>query len=46
VPLSGNIPARQSFLIKDGKIVWHMAKGSTETHAQDVLKAYEAASKS
>ncbi|HEY3898797.1 MAG TPA: peroxiredoxin [Chthoniobacter sp.] len=31
---------RQSFLIKDGKVAWNMLKGtSTETHAQDVLKA-------
>lgn len=31
---------RQSFLIKDGKVVWNMLKASTETHAADVLKAY------
>jgi peroxiredoxin Q/BCP len=33
--------ARQSFLIKDGKIVWTMLKASTTGHAADVLKAYE-----
>jgi len=33
---------RQSFLIKDGKVVWNMLKASTETHAADVLKAHAA----
>jgi thioredoxin-dependent peroxiredoxin len=33
--------ARQSFLIKDGKVVWNMLKASTTGHAADVLKAYE-----
>ena len=33
--------ARQSFLIKDGKVVWNMIKASTSSHAADVLKAYE-----
>jgi peroxiredoxin Q/BCP len=33
--------ARQSFLIKDGKVVWNMLKASTSGHAADVLKAYE-----
>jgi peroxiredoxin Q/BCP len=33
--------ARQSFLVKDGKIAWSMVKGTTTaTHADDVLKAY------
>ena len=32
---------RQSFLIKDGKVAWNMLKASTDTHAADVLKAYE-----
>jgi peroxiredoxin Q/BCP len=32
---------RQSFLIKDGKVVWNMLKATTETHAKDVLAAYE-----
>lgn len=34
------VSARQSFLIKDGKVVWNMTKASTATHAADVLKAY------
>jgi thioredoxin-dependent peroxiredoxin len=33
--------ARQSFLIKDGKVVWNMLKASTSSHAADVLKACE-----
>jgi peroxiredoxin Q/BCP len=33
--------ARQSFLIKDGKVAWTMPKASTSGHAADVLKAYE-----
>ena len=37
--------ARNSFLIKDGKVVWTMVKASTATHAQDVLKAYDALAK-
>lgn len=37
--------ARQSFLIKDGKVVWTMPKASTDTHAKDVLAAYEALGK-
>jgi thioredoxin-dependent peroxiredoxin len=37
--------ARNSFLIKDGKIVWTMLKASTQTHAADVLKAWEEAGK-
>jgi peroxiredoxin Q/BCP len=45
--LRATITARQSFLIKDGKVVWNMLdKTTTETHAQDVLKAYEALPKS
>jgi peroxiredoxin Q/BCP len=35
------LPARQSFLIKDGKIAWNMPKASTAAHAADVLKAVE-----
>ena len=39
VPVA-NLTKRQSFLIKDGKVVWNMLeKTSTETHAADVLKA-------
>ncbi len=41
----GPITKRESFLIKDGKIVWTMPKASTETHAKDVLAAFEALSK-
>jgi peroxiredoxin Q/BCP len=39
--LKPNITARQSFLIKDGKIVWNMLKATTDTQAKDVLTAYE-----
>ena len=42
VPHLGSIAKRQSFLIKDGKVVWNMLSASTDTHAADVLKAYEA----
>lgn len=41
VPTTLGISKRQSFLIKDGKIAWVMPKASTETHAKDVLAAYE-----
>lgn len=41
VEMKGKVTARQSFLIKDGKIVWNMLKATTETHAKDVLAAYE-----
>jgi peroxiredoxin Q/BCP len=41
VPTLMGIAKRQSFLIKDGKVVWNMLKASTETHAKDVLAAYE-----
>jgi len=40
IPVMG-ITKRQSFLIKDGKIVWNMLKATTETHAKDVLAAVE-----
>jgi peroxiredoxin Q/BCP len=37
---------RQSFLIKDGKVAWEVLKGTTtETHAKDVMAAYESLSK-
>jgi peroxiredoxin Q/BCP len=42
VDMRGKVTSRQSFLIKDGKVVWNMLKASTETHAKDVLAAYEA----
>src|SRR3954454_21776783 len=46
VPMRGKVTARQSFLIKDGKVVWNMLdKTSTEKHADDVLKAVEETSK-
>jgi len=42
VDMKGKVTARESFLIKDGKVVWTMLKGTTTTtHAADVLKAYE-----
>jgi peroxiredoxin Q/BCP len=41
VPNTNGIAKRQSFLIKDGKVVWNMVKATTDTHARDVLKAYE-----
>ena len=41
IPVAG-LTKRQSFLIKDGKVVWNMLKDtSTATHAADVIKAYE-----
>jgi peroxiredoxin Q/BCP len=46
VPMRGKVTQRQSFLIKDGKVVWNMLeKTSTEKHADDVLKAVEETSK-
>lgn len=45
VPFKNGISKRESFLIKDGKIAWTMPKASTQGHAQDVLKAYEALAK-
>lgn len=41
VDMRGAVTSRQSFLIKDGKVVWNMLKATTETHAKDVLAAYE-----
>ena len=41
VPTTLGIAKRQSFLIKDGKVVWNMLKATTDTHAKDVLAAYE-----
>ncbi len=41
VDMRGKVTSRQSFLIKDGKIAWTMLKASTDTHAKDVLAAYE-----
>jgi len=45
VDMKGTRTTRQSFLIKDGKVVWTMLKATTETHAKDVLTAYEGLSK-
>jgi len=45
VDMRGKVTARQSFLIKDGKVVWNMLKATTETHAKDLLAAYEALGK-
>jgi peroxiredoxin Q/BCP len=45
VEMRGKVTARQSFLIKDGKIAWTMLKASTETHARDVLAAVEVLAK-
>ena len=42
VTMKGTMTSRQSFLVKDGKIVWNMLKASTDTQAKDVLAAYEA----
>ena len=41
VPLMGPMASRQSFLIKDGKIVWRDLKASTKKQAADVLTALD-----
>jgi len=41
VPTLLGFTKRQSFLIKDGKVVWNMLKATTDTHAKDVLAAFE-----
>ncbi len=33
------ISARQSFLVRDGKIIWHSAKAGTKNHAEEVEAA-------
>ena len=33
------LPTRQSFLVKDGKIVWHDPKVMPDTHLDNVIKA-------
>jgi hypothetical protein len=43
--MKGTRTSRQSFLVKDGKVVWNMLKASTDTQAKDVLAAYEALGK-
>jgi peroxiredoxin Q/BCP len=40
VPVTMGFAARQSFLVKDGKVVWNMLKVKADQHAADVLKAY------
>lgn len=40
VPVKMGFAARQSFLVKDGKVVWNMTKVKADQHAADVLKAY------
>lgn len=39
VPVAAGFAKRQSFLIKDGKIVWRDLNASTKTHAEDVRQA-------
>jgi peroxiredoxin Q/BCP len=39
VPLMLGVPHRQSFLIKDGRVVWRDLSASTRAQARDVLKA-------
>ncbi|SRR5260221_10859582 len=41
VRLVMGMPHRQSFLIKDGRIVWRDLRASTRDQARDVLKALE-----
>jgi peroxiredoxin Q/BCP len=45
VEMRGKVTARQSFLIKDGKVAWTMLKATTETHAKDVMAAVEGLAK-
>lgn len=42
VPTMMNIPARQSFLIKDGVIAWMSPKAKTKEHAAEVREALAA----
>ena len=47
VPMKLSImPARQSFLIRDGKIIWRDLKAAPKTQAADALKAAEASASS
>ncbi len=39
VPRMGNIPRRQSFLFRDGVLVWRDLGAKPKTHAADVLAA-------
>jgi peroxiredoxin Q/BCP len=36
---ANGMASRQCFIIKDGKVVWHDAKGATETQADEVKAA-------
>ena len=45
VPTLLGISKRQSFLIKDGKVVWNQLAASTDKQAADVLAAVEALGK-
>ena len=33
----GKLAAREAFIVKGGKIIWHDAKASTDKQAEDVL---------
>ena len=41
VKINEKLCGRQSFLVKDGRVVWVDAKAKTAEHAGDVLKALE-----
>jgi peroxiredoxin Q/BCP len=41
VPLMLGMTHRQSFLIKDGRVVWRDLSASTRAQARDILKALE-----
>lgn len=46
VTMRGKMTSRQSFLIRNGKVVWNMLeKTSTDKHASDVLAAVDATAK-
>ena len=36
-----NICGRQSFLVKEGKVIWNDLKPGTASHADDVMKALD-----
>jgi thioredoxin-dependent peroxiredoxin len=38
---AAGMATRQAFLIKDGKVVWHDAKASTDKQAEDIKKAID-----
>ena len=41
VPLTMGLAKRQSFLVKDGKIVWTSLQSKTAEHAQEVKAALQ-----